>query len=91
MILSTTNANVNKKADATALNALSNRVTQTEKDINSQADSITSLNSTLNINARKGSNPWLDGTFETYDVNQNLVDLRELLAESATRAANACA
>jgi uncharacterized coiled-coil protein SlyX len=38
---------VAKKADASAVSSLTNRVTQTEKDIRSQADSLTSLNTSL--------------------------------------------
>lgn len=70
--LNATNGKVNQKADATAVTALANRVTATEKDISSQADSITKLTSDLVINSRKGSNPWLDGSFETYADDANL-------------------
>lgn len=70
--LESTKGDVSKKADATAVNALTNRVTATEKDISSQADSITKLTSDLVINSRKGSNPWLDGSFETYADDANL-------------------
>ncbi|MFJ0207239.1 hypothetical protein ACLD1A_19030, partial [Acinetobacter baumannii] len=44
------NATLAQKADATALNSLSNRVTNAEGNITSQGNSITSLNNTLTNN-----------------------------------------
>ncbi len=69
--LSTLNKTVSTKADATALSSLQNTVTQQGKDISSASGSITSLQSSLNT-LKVQSNPWIDGTFETYDNNQQL-------------------
>lgn len=69
--LSTLNKTVSTKADATALSSLKNTVTQQGKDISSASGSITSLQSSLNT-LKVQSNPWIDGTFETYDNNQQL-------------------
>lgn len=69
--LSTLNKTVSTKADATALSSLQNTVTQQGKDISSASGSITSLQSSLNT-IKVQSNPWIDGTFETYDNNQQL-------------------
>ncbi|WP_170324141.1 hypothetical protein, partial [Klebsiella pneumoniae] len=43
----TTNSNVAKKADATAVNDLTSRVSATEGKVSSQADSIVQLNNSL--------------------------------------------
>lgn len=69
--LSTLNKTVSTKADATALSSLQNTVTQQGKDISSASGSITSLQSSLNT-IKVQSNPWIDGTFETYDNGQQL-------------------
>ncbi len=69
--LSTLNKTVSTKADATALSSLQNTVTQQGKDISSASGSITSLQSSLNT-LKVQTNPWIDGTFETYDNNQQL-------------------
>ena len=45
--LATTNTNVGKKADATTVNAIGNRVTTAEGKITSQGESITSLTNSL--------------------------------------------
>ncbi|MEW2741555.1 phage tail protein [Providencia rettgeri] len=45
--LNTTNGNVNKKADATALNTLSSKVTAVEGKVNSATSNITSLSSKI--------------------------------------------
>ncbi|MCS5982307.1 hypothetical protein LNO78_29160 [Klebsiella pneumoniae subsp. pneumoniae] len=45
--LDTTNSNVAKKADATAVNDLTSRVSATEGKVSSQADSIVQLNNSL--------------------------------------------
>ncbi|WP_219841809.1 phage tail tip fiber protein [Klebsiella pneumoniae] len=65
------NSNIDKKADATALQSLQNTVTQQGKDLSSASDSVTDLKSSLNT-LKVQSNPWIDGTFETYDNNQQL-------------------
>ncbi|HGR5378123.1 TPA: hypothetical protein ACL71V_005660, partial [Klebsiella pneumoniae] len=51
-----TNANVAQKADANALTALTNRVTQTEKDINSTSSSVTNLNNKVDAISVGGTN-----------------------------------
>ncbi|VTM54652.1 Gp21 [Klebsiella pneumoniae] len=56
MILATTNNNVSKKADATALTTLANRVTQTEKDITSTSSSVTTLNNKVDSISVGGTN-----------------------------------
>ena len=63
---------VDKKADATALNALTTRVSTVEGTVTSQGNSITSLTSSLNTLKNQTSNPWLDGSFESYTNGQNL-------------------
>ncbi|HCI5908915.1 TPA: DUF1983 domain-containing protein [Klebsiella quasipneumoniae subsp. similipneumoniae] len=69
--LSTLNKTVSSKADASALSSLQNTVTQQGKDLSSASDSVTDLKSSLNT-LKVQSNPWIDGTFETYDNNQQL-------------------
>ncbi|HBR5180531.1 TPA: hypothetical protein L9Y18_005332, partial [Klebsiella pneumoniae] len=54
--LATTNNNVSNKADANALTALTNRVTQTEKDINSTSSSVTNLNNKVDAISVGGTN-----------------------------------
>lgn len=65
------NNTVSGKADASALQSLQNTVTQQGKDLSSASDSVTDLKSSLNT-LKVQSNPWIDGTFETYDNNQQL-------------------
>nr|CAK1256969.1 tail fiber protein [Klebsiella phage vB_Ko_K70PH128C1] len=85
--LNSTKNTVNTKADSSAVNALTSRVTQAEKDISSQSSSITSLsNSISNTNtslnqlaAAQGSNPWVDGTFETYKDGDTLGNSRAVV------------
>ncbi|PLD44932.1 phage tail protein [Klebsiella pneumoniae] len=69
--LNSLNNTVSGKADASALQSLQNTVTQQGKDLSSASGSITSLQSSLNT-IKVQSNPWIDGTFETYDNNQQL-------------------
>ncbi|HID4305843.1 TPA: hypothetical protein ACXE5U_005402, partial [Klebsiella pneumoniae] len=54
--LAKTNNNVSNKADANALTALTNRVTQTEKDINSTSSSVTNLNNKVDAISVGGTN-----------------------------------
>ncbi|TMY25982.1 hypothetical protein EMH16_29050, partial [Klebsiella pneumoniae] len=70
--LATTNTNVSKKADAAALTALTNRVTQNEKEIETQSSQTTSLKNSLSTVQAMGSNPWFDGSLETYSENQQI-------------------
>ncbi|QCK76475.1 DUF1983 domain-containing protein [Raoultella ornithinolytica] len=62
---------VNTKADSSALQSLQSTVTQQGKDLSSASGSVTDLKSSLNT-LKVQSNPWIDGTFETYDNNQQL-------------------
>ncbi|WJE88290.1 tail tip host specificity protein J [Klebsiella phage Kpn74] len=72
-----------KKADASAVSSLTNRVTQTEKDIRSQADSLTSLNTSLKQQATRGANVLPDGSFESYAVGDVLSNARAVITSEA--------
>lgn len=63
--LSSLNKTVSAKADASALQSLQNTVIQQGKDLSSASGSVTDLQSSLNT-LKVQSNPWIDGTFETY-------------------------
>ncbi|HHP1725077.1 TPA: phage tail tip fiber protein [Klebsiella pneumoniae] len=69
--LNSLNKTVSSKADASALQSLQNTVTQQGKDLSSASGSVTDLKSSLNT-LKVQTNPWIDGTFETYDNNQQL-------------------
>ena len=81
--LGTTNSALAKKADASAVSSLTNRVTQTEKDIRSQADSLTSLNTSLKQQATRGANVLPDGSFESYAVGDVLSNARAVITSEA--------
>ncbi|HBS9450518.1 TPA: DUF1983 domain-containing protein [Klebsiella pneumoniae] len=83
--LATTNTNVSKKADAAALTALTNRVTQNEKEIETQSSQTTSLKNSLNTVEAMGSNPWFDGSLETYSENQQISGSRAVVVSSQKR------
>ncbi|MCV4996074.1 phage tail protein [Escherichia coli] len=83
--LATTNTNVSKKADAAALTALTNRVTQNEKEIETQSSQTTSLKNFLSTVQAMGSNPWFDGTLETYSENQQISGSRAVVVSSQKR------
>ncbi|VGD33950.1 putative phage tail protein [Klebsiella pneumoniae] len=87
--LSTLNKTVSTKADATALSSLQNTVTQQGKDISSASGSITSLQSSLNT-IKVQSNPWIDGTFETYDNNQQLGGSTAIVTTDFKNSGNKC-
>ncbi|MFW2988476.1 phage head spike fiber domain-containing protein, partial [Klebsiella pneumoniae] len=74
---------VAKKADASAVSSLTNRVTQTEKDIRSQADSLTRLNTSLKQQATRGANVLPDGSFESYAVGDVLSNARAVITSEA--------
>ncbi len=95
--LNTTNQNVAKKADSAALQTLQSTVNEQGKKIDSQSSSITSLTNTVNTVGRKGSNPWIDSTFETYADGQKLAGGSQVIVGTSftgtrslrvTRAAN---
>ncbi|VUS29612.1 Chromosome partition protein Smc [Klebsiella pasteurii] len=77
--LNTTNQNVAKKADSEALQTLQSTVNEQGKKIDSQSSSITSLTNTVNTVGRKGSNPWIDSTFETYADGQKLAGSSQVI------------
>ncbi|MCQ0834857.1 phage tail protein [Klebsiella pneumoniae] len=83
--LATTNTNVSKKADAAALTALTNRVTQNEKEIETQSSQTTSLKNSLSTVQAMGSNPWFDGSLETYSENQQISGSRAVVVSSQRR------
>lgn len=83
--LATTNTNVSKKADAAALTALTNRVTQNEKKIETQSSQTTSLKNSLSTVQAMGSNPWFDGSLETYSENQQISGSRAVVVSSQKR------
>ncbi|HBW9376203.1 TPA: DUF1983 domain-containing protein [Klebsiella pneumoniae] len=83
--LATTNTNVSKKADAAAFTALTNRVTQNEKEIETQSSQTTSLKNSLSTVQAMGSNPWFDGSLETYSENQQISGSRAVVVSSQKR------
>lgn len=83
--LATTNTNVSKKADAAALTALTNRVTQNEKEIETQSSQTTSFKNSLSTVQAMGSNPWFDGSLETYSENQQISGSRAVVVSSQKR------
>ncbi|WP_462167815.1 phage tail tip fiber protein [Klebsiella variicola] len=83
--LATTNTNVSKKADAAALTALTIRVTQNEKEIETQSSQTTSLKNSLSTVQAMGSNPWFDGSLETYSENQQISGSRAVVVSSQKR------
>ena len=83
--LATTNTNVSKKADAAALTALTNRVTQNEKEIETLSSQTTSLKNSLSTVQAMGSNPWFDGSLETYSENQQISGSRAVVVSSQKR------
>ncbi|HBM2922448.1 TPA: DUF1983 domain-containing protein [Klebsiella oxytoca] len=95
--LNTTNQNVAKKADSAALQTLQSTVTEQGKKLETQSSSITSLSNSINTANRKGSNPWIDSTFETYADGQKLSGSSQVIVGTSftgtrslrvTRAAN---
>lgn len=87
--LSTLNKTVSSKADASALSSLQNTVTQQGKDISSASGSVTDLKSSLNT-LKVQTNPWIDGTFETYDNNQQLGGSTAIVTTDFKSSGNKC-
>lgn len=87
--LSTLNKTVSSKADASALQSLQNTVTQQGKDLSSASGSVTDLKSSLNT-LKVQSNPWIDGTFETYDNNQQLGGSTAIVTTDFKSSGNKC-
>ncbi|QUG75484.1 DUF1983 domain-containing protein [Erwinia sp. E602] len=59
-------------ANATAISGLSTRVSSAEGVLSSQSTSMTSLSNSIAQAGRLGSNPWFDGSLESYADNQAL-------------------
>lgn len=87
--LNSLNNTVSGKADASALQSLQNTVTQQGKDLSSASDSVTDLKSSLNT-LKVQSNPWIDGTFETYDNNQQLGGSTAIVTTDFKSSGNKC-
>lgn len=87
--LSTLNKTVSSKADASALSSLQNIVTQQGKDISSASVSVTNLQSSLNT-LKVQTNPWIDGTFETYDNNQQIGGSTAVITTDFKSSGNKC-
>ncbi|BEH86277.1 hypothetical protein [Klebsiella phage phiKp_14] len=58
------------QANADAITSLNTKVTQQGNDITSQGSAITQLNNSLKTVQYSNSNPWVDGSFESYDNQQ---------------------
>lgn len=58
------------QANADAITSLNTKVTQQGNDITSQGSAITKLNNSLKTVQYSNSNPWVDGSFESYDNQQ---------------------
>ena len=58
------------QANADAITTLNTKVTQQGNDITSQGSSITQLTNRLLTVQYSNSNPWVDGSFESYDNQQ---------------------
>ncbi|PZA70369.1 hypothetical protein C3J87_09895, partial [Klebsiella pneumoniae subsp. pneumoniae] len=70
--LTTANQNIGKKADSSAVNTLTNRVSQVENTLTTQSESITSLSGSISTLRNQVSNPWFDGSLESYADGQQL-------------------
>lgn len=83
--LTTANTSISKKADAAAVTALTNRVTQAEKNLESQSSQTTTLQNSLGNVQAMGSNPWFDGSLETYSADQQIGGSRAMVVTSQKR------
>lgn len=81
--LAATDETLAKKADATALGMLDSRVTTAEGEISSQGTALTSLNNSLTTLRRQGTNPWFDGTLESYENGQELHNAKLVVTTEA--------
>ncbi|XGG49708.1 DUF1983 domain-containing protein [Klebsiella pneumoniae] len=88
--LTQTDANVAGKADQTALNSLTGRVENTETGLTAANSSITSLNTSLSQQSRRGANLLPDGTFESYAVGHNLANNRAIVTTDDSHGGNKC-
>ncbi|HGX9729121.1 carbohydrate binding domain-containing protein [Klebsiella pneumoniae] len=60
------------QANADAITSLNTKVTQQGNDITSQGSAITQLNNSLKTVQYSNSNPWVDGSFESYADGQTI-------------------
>ena len=58
------------QANADAITTLNTKVTQQGNDITSQGSAITQLTNRVRTEQYSNSNPWVDGSFESYDNQQ---------------------
>ncbi|WP_368083962.1 TipJ family phage tail tip protein [Klebsiella michiganensis] len=70
--LTTADQNIGKKADSSAVNTLTNRVSQVENTLTTQSESITSLSGNISTLRNQVSNPWFDGSLESYTDGQQI-------------------
>ncbi|HHR1031379.1 TPA: TipJ family phage tail tip protein [Klebsiella michiganensis] len=70
--LTTADQNIGKKADSSAVNTLTNRVSQVENTLTTQSESITSLSGSISTLRNQVSNPWFDGSLESYVDGQQI-------------------
>ncbi|ENU0754069.1 DUF1983 domain-containing protein [Klebsiella michiganensis] len=70
--LTTADQNIGKKADSSAVNTLTNRVSQVENTLTTQSESITSLSGSISTLRNQVSNPWFDGSLESYADGQQI-------------------
>lgn len=64
-----------KKADATAVTQLQQQVTQHGNTLSSQGSAITQVTGNINHLLRMNMNPFLDGSFESYDTTKGEVQV----------------
>ncbi|HBR4344431.1 TPA: carbohydrate binding domain-containing protein [Klebsiella pneumoniae] len=62
----------NIKGNADAITSLNTKVTQQDNDITSQSNAITNLTNSLKTQQYSNSNPWVDGSFESYADGQTI-------------------
>ncbi|WP_258535502.1 TipJ family phage tail tip protein [Klebsiella quasipneumoniae] len=62
----------NIKGNADAITSLNTKVTQQGNDITSQSNAITNLTNSLKTQQYSNSNPWVDGSFESYADGQTI-------------------
>ncbi|EPV8452054.1 TipJ family phage tail tip protein [Klebsiella michiganensis] len=70
--LTTADQTIGKKADSSAVNTLTNRVSQVENTLTTQSESITSLSGSISTLRNQVSNPWFDGSLESYADGQQI-------------------
>lgn len=70
------------QANADAITTLNTKVTQQGNDITSQGNAMTSLTNSLNTLRYANSNPWFDGSLESYANNQQLSGANCFVTES---------